>query len=308
MAEIPIRCFAVSVVLLRKAPSGCEVLLLRRNHTLIGEWCQIAGGIEDGEKAWEAALREVREETGLVCDLLYSADICEQFYEADRDAISMLPVFVGFMDTRAAVVINEEHSEFRWVSFEAAERMVPFAGQHHVLKHVEAEFVRREPVHHLLIHESATAAHDPSLTIEGYDLLLAESADDQSAYHRIRRTVLFEARGQFDYVADESEEIKEENLSLLFKHNLEPIGTVRLDQKSDRRAIVRLVAIASHLQRQGHGAALIRHVERLARSLGINELLVHSAPDAVGFYQKLGFSLYQFAEGNFRSVQLRKLV
>ncbi|MBB3464556.1 8-oxo-dGTP pyrophosphatase MutT (NUDIX family) [Rhizobium sp. BK377] len=44
------------------------MLLLRRNHTLVGEWCQIAGAIEEGEKAWEAALREVNEETNLTCD------------------------------------------------------------------------------------------------------------------------------------------------------------------------------------------------------------------------------------------------
>ncbi|ARM92526.1 NUDIX hydrolase domain-containing protein (plasmid) [Rhizobium sp. CIAT894] len=153
MAEIPIRCFAVSVVVIRERMAGYEVLLLRRNHTLIGGWCQVAGGIEDGEKAWETALREVREETGLICDFLYSADICEQFYEADRNAISMLPVFVGVVNAEQAVVLNDEHSEFQWVSFAEAVEMVPFAGQRHVLRHVEAEFVHREPVGHLLIHE-----------------------------------------------------------------------------------------------------------------------------------------------------------
>ncbi|MBX4884545.1 NUDIX domain-containing protein [Rhizobium bangladeshense] len=153
MGEIPIRCFAVSVVVIRQRTAGHEVLLLRRNHTLIGEWCQVAGGIEDDEKAWETALREVREETGLICDSLYSADICEQFYEADRNAISMLPVFVGVVDAEQTVFLKDEHSEFQWVSFAQAMEMVPFAGQRHVLKHVEAEFVNREPNGHLLIHE-----------------------------------------------------------------------------------------------------------------------------------------------------------
>ncbi|THK33652.1 NUDIX domain-containing protein [Ensifer sp. MPMI2T] len=151
MADIPVRCSAVSVVLLRVVDGQPEVLLLRRNHTLIGEWCQIAGAIENGEKAWEAALREVKEETGVACHRFYSADICEQFYEADRDAISLLPVFVGFVEPQATVVINHEHSEFRWVSFEEALTMVPFAGQRHVLKHVKAEFVDRDPIRHLLI-------------------------------------------------------------------------------------------------------------------------------------------------------------
>ncbi|WP_139812127.1 NUDIX hydrolase, partial [Ensifer aridi] len=114
--------------------------------TLVGEWCRIAGAIENGEKAWEAARREVKEETGLECRELYSADICEQFYEADRDAISLLPVFVGFVESQAAVVINHEHSEYRWMSFEEALTMVPFAGQRHVLRHVKGEFVDREPV------------------------------------------------------------------------------------------------------------------------------------------------------------------
>lgn len=158
MAEIPVRCFAVSVVLLRAAEGQSQILLLRRNRTLVGEWCQIAGGIEEGEKAWETALREVMEETGLTCDRLYSADICEQFYEPDREAISILPVFVGFVDPAAEVVLNDEHSEFRWVSFDVARGMVPFAGQRHVLTHIEAEFVLREPVRHLLI-EAASRDH-----------------------------------------------------------------------------------------------------------------------------------------------------
>jgi len=48
------------------------------------------------------------------------------------------------------VIINHEHSEFRWVSFDEVLTMVPFAGQRHVLRQVKAEFVDREPVRHLL--------------------------------------------------------------------------------------------------------------------------------------------------------------
>ncbi|NTF83607.1 GNAT family N-acetyltransferase [Rhizobium rhizogenes] len=141
-----------------------------------------------------------------------------------------------------------------------------------------------------------------------YDLSLAESTDDQSAYHGLRRTVLFEARGRFDYIPDEPEEIKERNLSLLFKLDGQAIGTVRLDQKPDGMAIVRLIAIAPDLQRQGHGTALLEQLEHLALSRGIRELLVHSAPDAVEFYQKLGFSPFEFEAGNFESVQLHKFI
>nr|WP_320203794.1 GNAT family N-acetyltransferase [Agrobacterium rosae]MDX8305711.1 GNAT family N-acetyltransferase [Agrobacterium rosae] len=141
-----------------------------------------------------------------------------------------------------------------------------------------------------------------------YHLALAKTASDQSAYHRLRRTVLFENRGRFDYIPNGPEELKEQNLSLLLKLDGQPIGTTRLDLRSGGRAIVRLVAIAPDFQRQGHGAAMMARLENMARSLGIGELLVHSALDAVGFYQKLGFSHFEFEAGDFKSVQLRKMI
>lgn len=155
MAEIPVRSSGVSVVILREVGAVTEVLLLRRNHTLVGEWCQIAGGVEQGEKAWETAVREVKEETGLTCSRLYSADICEQFYDVERDVIAIAPVFVGFVDPNAPVILNNEHSDFRWCAFATALEMVTFAGQRHVLRHVEAEFVQKDPVEHLLINHRA---------------------------------------------------------------------------------------------------------------------------------------------------------
>lgn len=117
MAEIPIRSFLASLVAVRKTEAQYEILLLKRTQTLIGEWCQVAGSIEEGETAWQTALRELYEETGLQPNALYSADTCEQFYEADRDAITIAPVFVAFIDNSATVILNHEHSDYRWVSF-----------------------------------------------------------------------------------------------------------------------------------------------------------------------------------------------
>jgi dATP pyrophosphohydrolase len=151
MVEIPIRSFLASLVAVRKTEARYEVLLLKRTQTLIGEWCQVAGSIEEGEAAWQTALRELEEETGLQPNALYSADTCEQFYEADRDAITIAPVFVAFIDRAATVTLNHEHSEYRWVSFEEAIEMVAFGGQRRVLSWIEDEFVKRIPSKHLLI-------------------------------------------------------------------------------------------------------------------------------------------------------------
>ncbi len=101
---------------------------------------------------------------------------------------------------------------------------------------------------------------------------------------------------------------KNKNLSLIFKLDGDRIWTVRLDQRPGGRAIVRLVAIATDVQMRGHGAVLLQHIERLALSLGIGELLVHSAPDAVGFYLKSGFERFDFEAGDFNSVHVRKMI
>ena len=87
----------------------------------------------------------MREETGLSPLRLYSADICEQFYEPHRDAITLVPVFVAFVDYDVAIVLNPEHSGYKWVSPDWAEDMVAFGGQRRVLRQVKQEFVVRDP-------------------------------------------------------------------------------------------------------------------------------------------------------------------
>ena len=94
----------VSVVAIRKTTRDHEVLLLRRTRSNAGEWCQIAGSIEPGETAWQAALREMTEETALVPRRLYSADLCEQFYEIGTDSIWLSPIFIAYVEA-------ERHSQ-----------------------------------------------------------------------------------------------------------------------------------------------------------------------------------------------------
>ena len=65
---------AVGVVCLR----GPEVLLIRRgNPPLAGAWSLPGGRIEWGERAADAALRELREETGVEAELLGLLDVVD---------------------------------------------------------------------------------------------------------------------------------------------------------------------------------------------------------------------------------------
>lgn len=55
------------VFLLREGAGGTEVLLHRRRSTgyMDGHWASLAGHVEEGETALSAAVREVREESGI---------------------------------------------------------------------------------------------------------------------------------------------------------------------------------------------------------------------------------------------------
>ncbi|CAD7055998.1 N-acetyltransferase [Pseudorhizobium halotolerans] len=139
-----------------------------------------------------------------------------------------------------------------------------------------------------------------------YVLTLVEDAADAAAYDQIRHHVLF--GGSHAYIRNGPEEVKDENLSLLLKLDGIPIGTVRLDQKTDKKAIVRLVAIVSDLQRAGHGTALMGCLEGLATTLGIRELLVYARPAASGFYLRLGYTPFIFDPDNKESIQLHKMI
>lgn len=97
--EIPIKSSGIAVVLLKKFDDEYKVLLLKRASSVLNDaWCYIGGGIEKGETAWEAAIREVAEETGLKDVSLYIANKFDQFYDPKADYIYLAPVFVGFVN------------------------------------------------------------------------------------------------------------------------------------------------------------------------------------------------------------------
>lgn len=125
-----------------------------------------------------------------------------------------------------------------------------------------------------------------------HELRLVLSPSDWSNYHRIRRTVLFEARGRVGiYDENRPEEHRDEHPSLLLFYKDAPVGTARLDCDTEGIGIVSLVAIDQRAQGAGHGRILISLVEDRVRTFGIKVLEVNSAPDAVVFYQRVGFKL-----------------
>ncbi|MEK3718347.1 MULTISPECIES: NUDIX domain-containing protein [unclassified Paenibacillus] len=62
--------------------------------------------MEEGEQAWEAALREVREEAGITQVALYISNTFDQIYSAKENYIYVAPVFVGYVNDDQDVILN----------------------------------------------------------------------------------------------------------------------------------------------------------------------------------------------------------
>jgi len=110
-------------------------LLLKRSKTKIYEflWQGVAGKIEKGELAWQAALRELKEETGLTAHKMFVADYVSKFYEKHGDRINLVPVF-GIEVKNKKISLSEEHCNFKWLSFKKAHDKLTWDGQKKGLK------------------------------------------------------------------------------------------------------------------------------------------------------------------------------
>ena len=136
---------SVCVALLEGSGNDARVLIMRRSRgAFAGAWTFVLGGIEKGERAPAAAIREVGEETGLRVEQLYLAGAFDTFYDPRRDTIRKVAVFAGRVATRD-VRLDDAHDDYRWVTFAEANELLEFPSQRRLLPDLERDFIRNEP-------------------------------------------------------------------------------------------------------------------------------------------------------------------
>mgnify|MGYP002641664915 CR=1 FL=1 len=106
-----------------RTDDGLRFLLLRRavDNTYPGIWQPIAGKIKAGEKAWEAGLRELKEETGFTPVNYYALDHVSTYYLHRTDEIVQVPAFLAEV-TLEDPAISKEHDIYKWLSLGKAKK------------------------------------------------------------------------------------------------------------------------------------------------------------------------------------------
>ena len=113
-----VRVSLVDVYVLRREGGELRCLVLRRaaGGRCPGSWETVHGHIVEGDRPWEAATREMEEETGLAPRRLYNLSRVEAFYQHRKDEVALVPVFVAFVDAGAPVRLGPEHDDHAWLS------------------------------------------------------------------------------------------------------------------------------------------------------------------------------------------------
>jgi dATP pyrophosphohydrolase len=136
----------------KETKSGIEFLLMKRadNQFYPGLWQMVTGKIESDEKAYETALREIKEETGLTPEQLWIAPTINSFYEPKDEYICLLPVFAAKVDAGSEISISDEHTEFKWLKSKEAKEMLAWPGQREAVDIIEDYFINKKSFFHFV--------------------------------------------------------------------------------------------------------------------------------------------------------------
>jgi len=99
---------------------GRELLLMKRSGGVgAGGWFLPGGHVEAGERPVDAAVRELREETGIVLAAA-ALSLAEVMSYAAHGAMAHTIIFNALAPAGAEAVVNDEHFVARWYTPEAA--------------------------------------------------------------------------------------------------------------------------------------------------------------------------------------------
>lgn len=111
-------------------------LIFKRSSQKIyaNQWRMVGGKVKVGEERWRAALRELKEETGLEPAKFWSIPSVNQFYEAQTDTLHTIPAFAAQIENNTHIQLDEEHTEFKWIGISEVKNYIPWPEQRRLMQ------------------------------------------------------------------------------------------------------------------------------------------------------------------------------
>ena len=134
----------VEVYVWRRRGRRAEFLALKRalRRHLPGVWQPVTGKLEPLESPFEAARREVLEETGLEPRRWWRLERTTFYLDARGRTLVALPLLAAEIGPREKVVLSREHSQWRFVSAAEAARLFLWDSQRAGIDAVKRQVLR----------------------------------------------------------------------------------------------------------------------------------------------------------------------
>ncbi len=126
---------SAGIIIFRKQATERLYLLLHYPH---GHWDFVKGKIEPGESKKDAALRELKEETGLDATILdgFETSIAYIFQENQERVKKTVIFFVGEAQSDT-IMLSDEHIDYAWLPYDEALKRLTFENARAVLEGAE---------------------------------------------------------------------------------------------------------------------------------------------------------------------------
>src|SRR4028118_1552050 len=105
---------------------------------------------------------------------------------------------------------------------------------------------------------------------------------------KLREDILRHPLG-LTFLPEELEQEKNNLLMAAFEDD-QILGCCMLVEEEPQTVRLRQMAVSNDLQGKGIGKALMNFAENLARDRGYKKITMHARKNAIGFYEKLGYS------------------
>lgn len=122
-----------------------QFLILKRspNKQYADQWRMVGGKIKENETAWQAGLRELKEETSIVPELFWVIPSVNSFYNPDTDTIEHIPAFAAKVSNDCQIKLNHEHKRYLWIESKQVKEFLLWPEQQRLIM-LANEFLNRE--------------------------------------------------------------------------------------------------------------------------------------------------------------------